>query len=122
MPHTRRRNDYSAISQLKHMWSAAKSWAVNPTILVTKIILARLAAILAILLFFSARGTKINRVEKTNNEKNIIFEMFSSCSTVFQMLKFQISFKILKELVNSMSLKRALQNSSGGSSKLYTIC
>ena len=30
----------------------------------TKKILARLAAILAILLFFSARGTKINRIEK----------------------------------------------------------
>ena len=33
-----------------------------------KTILARLAAILAILLFFSARGTKINRIEKTNEK------------------------------------------------------
>ena len=35
----------------------------------TKTILARLAAILAILLFFSARGPKINNIEKKFNEK-----------------------------------------------------
>ena len=34
-----------------------------------KTILARLAAILAILVFFSARGPKINNIEKKFNEK-----------------------------------------------------
>ena len=53
------------------IWSAAKSWAAPGIVyheIVTKKILARLAAILAILLFFSARGTKINNICKKNEK------------------------------------------------------
>ena len=48
------------------MWSAAKSWAAQADTGEEKKILARMAAILVILLFFSARGTKINRIHKKN--------------------------------------------------------
>ena len=49
-------------------WSTAKSWAAYfPR--GSKKNLARLVAILAILLFFSARGTKMNRIEKKYMEK-----------------------------------------------------
>ena len=46
------------------LWSAAKSWAAHRMIAHGKI-LARLAAILVILPFFCAKGTKLNRIEKS---------------------------------------------------------
>ena len=64
-----------------------------------KKILARLATILAILLFLSARGPKINNIQKKSLMKNTIFYIFFLMVNIFQILKYQISFKILKELV-----------------------
>ena len=46
------------------MWSAAKSWPAYISRASEKKILARMAVILAILLFFSARGLKMNNIQK----------------------------------------------------------
>ena len=66
-------NQVRAAAHVYSMWLGSKTWAAiggpfNDS--VQKTILARLAAILAILLCFSARGTKINSIEKKNNEKH----------------------------------------------------